>query len=204
MTTQLVHLFDEATGLHAGTYEAQEDPLEPGKFIAPIHSTPDQPPDCALGEHPKWGGDKGWKSVRVAPSESPGKLPKELSFEDLRVQKQSELSGACSEACLAGFQHSALGSSHLYPSGFTDQLNMASLIGAESVELPCQSVDDKTWDYRLHTAAQFQAVLRHITSSILANRKKHSVLQLAVNDIDPEDVDAVAKLDAIVWWEKAE
>lgn len=50
MTTQIVNLFDPITGLSTGTYEAHASPMEPGKFIAPDHSTPKQLPVLAASE----------------------------------------------------------------------------------------------------------------------------------------------------------
>jgi hypothetical protein len=44
MTTKTVYLFDELTGEYRGTYEAHESPLEPGNYIAPVHSTEVAPP----------------------------------------------------------------------------------------------------------------------------------------------------------------
>lgn len=38
--TKIVYLFDESTGEFKGEYIAQQSPLEPNVFIAPVHSTP--------------------------------------------------------------------------------------------------------------------------------------------------------------------
>jgi hypothetical protein len=43
-----VFLFDVITRAFAGTYDAQESPLEPGVFITPTHSTEESPP--AVGD----------------------------------------------------------------------------------------------------------------------------------------------------------
>jgi hypothetical protein len=50
MATQTVFLFDPVTFLFAGTYEAHESPEEPGKFVAPDHSTPHPVPMLAANE----------------------------------------------------------------------------------------------------------------------------------------------------------
>jgi len=41
--SKTVYIYDEITGEHVGQYEAQESPLEPGKFITPEASTDIQP-----------------------------------------------------------------------------------------------------------------------------------------------------------------
>ena len=39
-----VYLYDAETGLYTGDYEAQENPLEMGKYIVPTYSTEEAPP----------------------------------------------------------------------------------------------------------------------------------------------------------------
>ena len=39
-----VYLYDVETGLYAGDYEAQENPLEKGEYLVPTYSTEEAPP----------------------------------------------------------------------------------------------------------------------------------------------------------------
>lgn len=50
MTVKTVYLYDAATGEYAGTYDAQESPLEPGVFVRPEKSLDDAPPPLAANQ----------------------------------------------------------------------------------------------------------------------------------------------------------
>lgn len=45
-----VYLYDPSTGESLGTYDAQENPLEEGEYIAPEHSTPIEPPTAGTNQ----------------------------------------------------------------------------------------------------------------------------------------------------------
>lgn len=47
---KIYYLFDQATGEYSGIYEAQENPLEPGAYISPVHSTDLAPPAQIAGQ----------------------------------------------------------------------------------------------------------------------------------------------------------
>lgn len=47
---KIVYLYDAVTGEFKGTYYAQESPLEPGIFLAPVHSTEIAPPAPSANE----------------------------------------------------------------------------------------------------------------------------------------------------------
>lgn len=54
---KLVYLFNANNGCFRGSYEAQQDPLEPDKHIAPIHSTDVAPPtNVGLHQVPVFNG----------------------------------------------------------------------------------------------------------------------------------------------------
>ncbi len=50
MTSKTVYLYDGSTGELKGSYEAQESPLEPGKYIEPMDSTEIAPPAVLANE----------------------------------------------------------------------------------------------------------------------------------------------------------
>lgn len=75
------------------------------------------------------------------------------------------LKGACGAAIIGGYTSSALGSPHVYPSGQTDQLNMAGSVLASLLPgLPstwttpfwCQDTSTGAWAMVEHTASQIQ------------------------------------------------
>lgn len=64
---KIVFLYDPATRAFKGTYEAQENPLESGDFIAPVHSTDTPPPPLSTGQWAFLDGNNSW-IVRGAPT----------------------------------------------------------------------------------------------------------------------------------------
>ena len=96
--------------------------------------------------------------------------------------KIAELSAACRAAIKAGFESSALGEPHLYPSKETDQLNLAgsvadSLLLSEdagwSTPFWCADLYG-VWAMRLHTADQIQQVGREAKARILALMQRNA------------------------------
>ncbi len=94
----------------------------------------------------------------------------------------SAITQACAAAITSGFASSALGSAHTYPSGLTDQANLAAnvlsslLPGLPSTWTTPQLCCDPegVWAYREHTAAQIQQVgadWRSFSSSCLLKKK---------------------------------
>ncbi|PBP63372.1 hypothetical protein CCL21_27600 [Pseudomonas syringae] len=88
-----------------------------------------------------------------------------VNLDQVKASKLVEISSACAAAIVGGFMSSALGEPHTYPSQATDQSNlMAAVLSslsapAESWETPVWCVDAKgAGAYRMHTAAQVQAV----------------------------------------------
>lgn len=62
--TKTFYTFDSDTGRCTGIYEAQESPLEPGVFIAPICSTLIAPPIVSGLQEKFFDGEK-WKVVAI-------------------------------------------------------------------------------------------------------------------------------------------
>lgn len=63
-----VYLYDVETGLYAGDYQAQENPLEKGEYLAPTYSTDEPPPiekqnESALYVNGAWQVTPNFKDV---------------------------------------------------------------------------------------------------------------------------------------------
>ena len=74
------------------------------------------------------------------------------------------LRAACGAAITGGYQSSALGAAHTYPSGMTDQINMLGSVSASvlpnlsstwTTEFWCADTTG-SWAYQAHTATQIQ------------------------------------------------
>lgn len=60
----LVHTYDATTGDYVGPYTAQENPLEPGKYITPTASTTKAPPAIPEGKKARFVGNQ-WELVEA-------------------------------------------------------------------------------------------------------------------------------------------
>ena len=135
----------------------------------------------------------GWALVN-------GALVESLAY--ARTVQIATLGGACGAAITSGFTSSALGSAHTYPSGLTDQANLAAnvvsslLPGLSSTwttpQLCCDA--NGVWAYVAHTAAQIQQVGSDGKAAILGYLTKKAILQAEI-----EAATTVAAVQAIVW-----
>ena len=98
-------------------------------------------------------------------STPPNLIASPANIPQLQAQKNQSLSSACSAAIMGGFASSALGSAHTYPSGGTDQANLATAAIAAVANasaagwttlLWCET--GGAWAMVSHTAAQVQQV----------------------------------------------
>lgn len=108
MNTKIVYLFDDS-GVYAGTYKAQESPLEPGEYITPAQSTAIPPTPIADGQFAQWDGS-AWVVVTPAVDTHPAPVPPtpleqiralEAQYADAqaKVTRQSLLVMALDKAC---------------------------------------------------------------------------------------------------------
>lgn len=128
--------------------------------------------------------------------------PAALSIATLRASKSDQIRKACEAHILAGFESSALGAAYRYPSNDRDQVNLSGSV-SRSI-LPAAQPGDAypflcmdaggVWDYRLHTAAQIQAVGAAAYDFILAARVKNATLQAQI-----EVATNQGELDEISW-----
>ncbi len=105
-------------------------------------------------------GDGSGNPVAVDPSSL-------LTVAEIQLAQINRLREACRATIESGFTSSAVGSSYTYPSGPTDQRNLADAMNASMVPdlasswttlLWCQSASANTWALSPHTARQVQQV----------------------------------------------
>ena len=112
------------------------------------------------------------------------------------------LSAACLAQIVGGYQSSALGTVHTYPSQMTDQANMtASVLSSLMPGLPSSWTTQYLcadaggiWDFVAHTATQIQQAGQDGKAAILAARVK--LATLSANIMAAKTISAV---NAIVW-----
>lgn len=111
---------------------------------------------------------------------------------DLIATKVAELRAACKESIVSGFQSSALGTLHTYPSKNEDQTNLIGAVTASqnpnlsagwSVDFWCgDSFIPSAWAMRPHTAPQIQKVLEDaVIARSALSAKLDSLCQQAQN-----------------------
>ena len=119
-----------------------------------------------------------------------------------QATQSAALTAACGAAIVAGFQSSALGSAHTYPSQPNDQTNLIGAVTAsQSPGLPATWAcnfwcADSTgaWAFRSHTATQIQQVLADAVVAREAFSAKLAGLVAQVNDAT-----TVAEVQAVAW-----
>ena len=79
-----VYLFDENNAF-AGEYKAQESPLEPGVFLAPIRSTEVVPPTVTRSQYAQWN-NSSWVIVDIP--DTPVYVPTQEEIEAENKLKQ--------------------------------------------------------------------------------------------------------------------
>lgn len=124
----------------------------------------------------------------VANGNVPDKEPDPTDEDILNAAKQKQSDSirvACSSQILNGFDSSALGALHHYPSNVSDQQNLAaSVLDSLLLDLPSDwttpfwcSDASGNWAFRLHTASQIQQVGKEGKQSVLAAMSKNAKLQ---------------------------
>lgn len=144
-----VYIFDPDNFRFLHAYDCQPDPMEPGKFIEPVYSTPKEPlpaiegqvvcfnlqadeweykpdnsgtwykPDGEIVELPAFDSVVGEGWTREPPPPSLNKL---------RADKATEIDLACRNAIYAGFTSNALGAVYHYPAKDKDQANLVGSV----------------------------------------------------------------------------
>lgn len=130
-----------------------------------------------------------------------------LAAEQLAGAKSARiawLNSDCAQAIVSGFQSSALGEPHTYPSHPTDQQNLSAAVTASQlpvfsankdwrVPFPCADAQH-VWARREHTAAQIQQVGMDAFAAVAARLQQKDALVLKVQAAKTEK-----EVAAIVW-----
>ena len=192
----LIYHYDPSTGAAIGASEADRDPLG-GGWLLPAYSTASEPPTAEAGHAVLWQGG-AWQQVAVPPAaEEPVQ-----SLDDLRAARDAALSAECAAAIVSGVTVDALGEPIFYPTGSTDQVNLAGAVVLTllpglpadwSQELTCRDASG-AWARRAHTAAQVQAVGRVVAAHVDACRARLAERREAL--AGAADAGAV---EAVVW-----
>jgi hypothetical protein len=128
-----------------------------------------------------------------------------LSFAQMQTAQIGVLTIACGEQIVGGFQSSALGSAHTYPSKPLDQQNLtASVLASVMPNLPSGwttpfwCMDSKgVWTTQPHTAAQIQQAGIDGKAAILAAQVKLGTLSAQVMALPATTTQA--ELAAVIW-----
>jgi hypothetical protein len=122
-----------------------------------------------------------------------------LTVEVASASKVASLVKACQKDILSGFTSKALGSSHLYGSSQTDQLNLAhdaALASGDATfkaDIGC-STDGKSWAFETHTAAQVKTVADDMQTA-----RQLARLKLAELKANVAKAASAADVAAITW-----
>lgn len=130
-------------------------------------------------------------------------LPTEVfSLSKARLIKAASISANCEQFIVAGFNSSALGTIHTYPSNRDDQLNlsgtvqrsmMLGVLPTDAFAFLCKDLANN-WAYIGHTPTQIQQAGKDAYAHILNSRIKNAALQAQIAAATTQ-----ASLDAIVW-----
>lgn len=120
----------------------------------------------------------------------------------LKNEKSNQISTACREQIVSGFQSDALGAVHTYPSKEYDQMNLTASVVDSSNPLNtsswttpfwCADVNGN-WAFAEHTAAQIQKAGSDGKLAISNALRKNAELQSLINAATSE-----AEINSIVW-----
>ena len=130
-------------------------------------------------------------------------VTKENKLQSAKDAKAAKLSEACAAAICAGFECSALGDPHHYPTKSTDQQNLLSSIADSllAVDDPvwttpfwCTPLGQDDWAMRPHSHAEIQRVGREAKAAVLLLMAKNLSLAKAVRLAT-----TMSDIDAIQW-----
>jgi predicted NAD/FAD-dependent oxidoreductase len=182
----------DGSGKIIAFYDVVESPAPAG--VTTINITDEQWLNC-IQNHAKILVQNGALVDAPAPTAA-------VLLAEAQTEKQGELSAACQAAIVSGFQSSALGSVHAYPSALIDQQNLASSVLASIMPglatdwtAPIWCADSTgSWLFQPHTAAQAQQVGADSTAAIQALRTKNATLQAEV-----QAATTAAAVQAVTW-----
>lgn len=215
-------LFDPVTGEYAGSYDAQENPLEPGEYIAPVNSTPKQPPATTANQvaifsaaADAWSVESDYRGqtfydqttgakvivdvVGAVPANLSADPPASMLLEKSKADKTAEINAACATEIVGGFDSAALGSLHHYTATLEDQANLLGLIaiGLDG-EFTCTDAAGVK-ARRLHTLAQLKQVLADGGAFKDLRLARARTLKDRIAAAPNADLPDAAAVDALKW-----
>lgn len=128
------------------------------------------------------------------------------TIDDIKKEKTNEINKKCSDEITAGFKSNALGSEYIYQSEQIDQLNLIGVVtagqddyfkcGVQSIELDENNQETivVNWDYKMHTIAQLQNVLKDGKAIAQTLLQKANALKVQVANATTID-----EVNAIQW-----
>ncbi|ARU23686.1 hypothetical protein RSSE_c3303 [Ralstonia solanacearum] len=151
-----------------------------GQVPADVSATEVSPPSPAHSwQKGKWVEDPAKKAALLA---------------ELKAARTQKIKADCAAAIVAGFNSSALGAEHHYPSGDPDQRDLlnAALASQDqpatwSAMLWCAAGTPLAWNYEPHTAAQVRQVNADWLAYRQAQQQKYAGLIGQINEAATED-----------------
>lgn len=117
-----------------------------------------------------------------------------------KSKKSREIAESCRGQIIGGFNSTALGAPHHYPSDETDQLNISGTVQKALISPPEEiflflcADENMNWEYRPHTSEQIKQVGTDVYNHIIAARVKNATLQAQI-----QSAATVEDLNLIVW-----
>ena len=148
-----------------------------------ILAKPDQP------DNTYWDSDSSaWKDVFVP-------LVSEVTLDQIKGAKKSDLSDRCNAQIKAGFTSDALGTTHGYGGALEDQINLigSAMLGMDVIYI-CTDLQTNLKNATPHTAAQIKKVLVDGSIVKLALIQKYRTLVDTVNSAT-----TAVQVNAINW-----
>lgn len=167
--------------------------------------------DGAFAVIPDWRGHVYWtadgtkqvitKAGVVPPADALDAAPPP-ALSTLKAAKAAKLDADCAAQIVGGFESSALGAVHTYPSKATDQANLTAsvldaMLNADNPAwvTPFWCADaGGVWAWRNHTAEQIKHVGRDGKAAVITAQTRNAALQAAV-----AAATTVAELETIAW-----
>ncbi|WP_199028682.1 hypothetical protein [Ralstonia sp. ASV6] len=122
-----------------------------------------------------------------------------MTLSEIQAAQKAKVDALCAAALSAGFDSSALGGAHSYPSEDTDQRNLQNAVSAAAIAsstwtTPIWCASNDAWSFAPHTAAQVQQVNADWLAYRVAAQQKYAGLIAKINAAT-----SVEEVQAIDW-----
>ena len=123
-----------------------------------------------------------------------GNTPTPVPLDIYKNNQRGKISSACSSTITGGFQSSALGAAHTYPSDSTTQGNVDRIaISGAGGSVWCGD-SSNIWSFAQHTAAQVSQVQKDMVAFIQTQQTKYSTLVAQITAAT-----TVEQVEAVNW-----